>query len=853
MADENLDVKSLLRVYIKVGDKKCAAGKEAIALRHGMVVSWQRIERAVLTGRQVSGREPGIMDRVAFAIVELDDTPANEQRLRWACEAHEVADKDGKVDLQKSRSRKGFCDLEAVAELCGGGALCADWQAKGKAVEPKYASGWDAESDVRDATTAEFVPMGIDGTGKAGRVEDVNAVSAGSYTVGSGGSYSTWANAFADIANLTGDLTFTQIADTTETSSPTITEDLGGFTLTCTVGDTTWHSGNAARGLRINIGHNANLFNVQCEGPGTMVIQRLYMVRTVAGSSTAQSAVYCQTVSTAFNFTIRQCMINGGGLAGSGIFAWSNTPVWSVYANRVRGCSTGISMSIAGTDDTVEDCTVYQCTTGIDAANRVFTCRRNACYANTTDFANTANATGHSNASDDATAADANWAAGSSGNLSARTPATDFDSLTVDSPAFMRPVYGGGLQSPAVTTRLAANATDLSGRAWATYGAWIGCRVGLPAPTLPAGSGYRVSGSTVAVPIRRVFEAAHADDTNVPLILSEGSADFGGAADPWWSTVGVAGADVVASSTAGVAYPTRVLYLDKAARKMLVAVKLPTLDADADVDLLLQCGGTGPASTAVFAGCYAGGFNYNLVWPLKEAAGDALDHSGNGYHGTVAASLSRAGASKLCGGLAFDFEAANAADVVSNAAAMNVEYTQPLTHLAWVKRESTGGTSMCVLSRFEPTTTVRGGVLQFTSGNNLLMQEAASGAAYWRGQTGVNTSTAWQMLAWAYNGSGEATDLRAHVDAARVSLSVTNGLGGNSILTAAPFNVGAINGGSNWFDGLIDYVRVVLGALSAAQVATHYSDEVDAANNGAYVVGVASNIPTNRKKSVQVM
>ena len=93
--------------------------------------------------------------------------------------------------------------------------------------------------------TKETLPV-YDITGMSGKdvfkenekepVTDLMATTTGTHTVGSAGSFATWALAFADFGHFTGAVTLNQISDTTETGSHPLTENFGAhdFTLDST-------------------------------------------------------------------------------------------------------------------------------------------------------------------------------------------------------------------------------------------------------------------------------------------------------------------------------------------------------------------------------------------------------------------------------------------------------------------------------------------------------------------------------------------------------------------------------------------------------------------------------------------
>lgn len=88
------------------------------------------------------------------------------------------------------------------------------------------------------------------------------SVTSGSYTVGSGGDYATWRDASIDCYNqtLTGDLTFTQISDVTETlPCYGLFVVFGAYTLIITSNKS--HNGDPTKGWITTINYNDNYYD----------------------------------------------------------------------------------------------------------------------------------------------------------------------------------------------------------------------------------------------------------------------------------------------------------------------------------------------------------------------------------------------------------------------------------------------------------------------------------------------------------------------------------------------------------------------------------------------------------------
>jgi hypothetical protein len=117
------------------------------------------------------------------------------------------------------------------------------------------------------------------------------AVTAGSYTVGSGGNYATWYAALSDMYNqtLTGDLTFTQISDVTETQARgSMSPNLGGFRFTITSNSP--HYGDITRGWKTTLNYNSSsaywLYPFQITGNNSIIeVKNLrFLCQTNAGT-----------------------------------------------------------------------------------------------------------------------------------------------------------------------------------------------------------------------------------------------------------------------------------------------------------------------------------------------------------------------------------------------------------------------------------------------------------------------------------------------------------------------------------------------------------------------------------------
>lgn len=275
---------------------------------------------------------------------------------------------------------------------------------------------------------------------------DRNAVSAGQYTYGTGGDYATRALAYADIANLTADLTFTQISNTTENATATITETLNNHTLldTCTPHFGSWLLGFTST---YNINDTERIL-IQAEGPGNLTLTNLKLYAT-AGINNWR-LISADTTTTAYTLCLCHLLLDAQAYAIRH-FRIADTDILA----HIYSCATygGAHAVFFAPDPTsiLENCTFYNCSnTGVDcsdANSNIYNC---ASFNNTTDFRRIGGATGRNNASSDLTAANGNWNIGTN-NLTGLNAATQFRSTTTsDSSLFLLPILNSDLYDNAL-------------------------------------------------------------------------------------------------------------------------------------------------------------------------------------------------------------------------------------------------------------------------------------------------------------------------------------------------------------------------------------------------------------------
>lgn len=431
-----------LLVFFKVGDKKTAPGKEYLGLKDGMPICY-------IDPNEWNPTISTHMERV-FCCLKLP--------LLWKANivtALQPNQDDQHVDPATYRARKSLINF------------------------PELETDLKIPNLVKDLRSTKVVPI-LDGTKLPPSILkssdqlnppaiDSNAVSAGSYTAGSGGNYTTWALAFADIANLTADLLFTQIDNTIETASSVMTEALGGFDFTITSNAS--HLGNPNNGWVTTHNFDGILFNFQATGIGNIEVKDLH-INIQAVQAGASLIIYSHPNNNhTGNFIVHDNMIDAAGKKARAIYIQSTSPTPNplVYNNTIWdivGLGVGISNVANNADAEIENNTIYSCVIGIDANTKLGVFTNNVCIANGTDFLNIGVVvTGNNNASDDGTAANGNWGAGAN-NVPNITPANEFASLNDTSRNFLKCSRGGdNIFKSGKAPVVGANTTGIRGNA----------------------------------------------------------------------------------------------------------------------------------------------------------------------------------------------------------------------------------------------------------------------------------------------------------------------------------------------------------------------------------------------------
>lgn len=425
----------LLNLVIKVGNQPWQAG-----LKDGMPICVLPVD------------EP-LSDRMkkTFAIVTIRDSLWSAIESGLAPITIDVGAELEEVKWARSR----YVDMTSLATALGDTTLVDQWRGGGVV---SVQDGIDLNSGVfLDSTPLNTWPY----------VDDENAVTAGSYTVGSGGDYSNWTAAFGDIGTpLTGDLTLTQISDTVETVASQNT-NLGGFTLT--LDSDTPPAGDPTQGWVCTGGvTTSSMFALRASGSGLFEVKNLRLKRTggtgalLAVTTAGPDINFHDTIVEVGTCTVMSIMVyDDSGASGSTDFH-----VWNVLGFNDGGSHTRhLFMSIGYSAVVVtENCTfIGGADYGIDAGGSSAIIRNCVSVGSgSLDYRNTNGATGRNNASEDGTAADGNWTSGT-GNITGITPSAEFESLDPSQSDFAQVVTGGSLADAGDTVQIAGNIAGIRG------------------------------------------------------------------------------------------------------------------------------------------------------------------------------------------------------------------------------------------------------------------------------------------------------------------------------------------------------------------------------------------------------
>jgi len=396
-----------LYLIIKVGDQPTAPGKEHLGMKDGYIV----------TAIETKTPETYFSDHMkkVYSIFQID-LDLKDSLPKWMAPRGNIANSIN----YRARSKQIF--LDSLEKKAGYEGYVKDLRST-KSVPIIDAQLFITKDDFK-STAIRGPPM-----------PDSNAVSSGTYTVGSGGDYTDWPAAAADVANQDDDLRFDQISSFSLAAQSTFSQNLAGNTFT--LSSTADHLGDPTKG-NVTTYSSALAIGILVtpEGPGTVNINKLFF-KNSSGMSANGRYMEFSAITTGFTANVSDIL-----------FDCTNTTsnFWTFYPNDVDlilnmwNCkvwaSKQISMLIANCASTsvIENCVIDQTATvttdfGFYINSLAITLRNNVCIGATHDFYLIASATGRNNACEGTTCEDGDFSTGSD-NTASIAPADEFSSLT---------------------------------------------------------------------------------------------------------------------------------------------------------------------------------------------------------------------------------------------------------------------------------------------------------------------------------------------------------------------------------------------------------------------------------------
>ena len=317
-------------------------------------------------------------------------------------------------------------------------------------------------------------------------IPDVGQITTGTYTVGPAGgdNYPTFGGAGGFVAaigaNQTGDLRGVNTGNITETAAATTTHDRNGnsFYVTSDLNPL----GNANNPNLISVNFSNNWLLPGEEGVGDSSYYSLLNIRrVVAALDNLRNLFIINAVLDAGNFFVFNNIFDGNSFVGNACRINDNTPISYFYDNIICCSNGGLETTALNANSVVENNSIYDTATGIDANNQNAIFRNNASLGNTTDFANIGNATGRNNADSDGTGANGNWNVGTGNQINLVAVAQWQSLVATDGDAFLLPVANSIIDQNGIAPTYAT--TLINGAVWGAVGNEIGAKGRLPVPT----------------------------------------------------------------------------------------------------------------------------------------------------------------------------------------------------------------------------------------------------------------------------------------------------------------------------------------------------------------------------------
>ena len=376
-----------LWVCVKIGDQ---VGDDKLTIKHGMIIDFIEPQDANY-GEDWS---PPESSSKVFLWLKMH-VSKKSQLTEWV-----------KSDLTKGRARKKLLKISSLPKKLKDKIENSEYAHKvlDLTQDDVYLLEKSKKEKIKNLKTIDVEKLFADTDILEDEFKDKNAISSGSYNIGSGETYVTRAQFCADLTSLTGDITGTFTSATIETAQSILTVALNSYTLKLTSNSN--HLGNPNAGHLINenfqVSNDGALKITNISGGGTIEIEKLNSKFTY-GSLSSVKLIQADS-SFAFTLKIHDCILNADDKTWRCIEISDTDIICQLYNLKVFGSSLDAILMIGSSSSIIENVTVHSSAIGINVNNTACTLRNVVAHNNTTNYTTVGNATGYNCATTDASA-----------------------------------------------------------------------------------------------------------------------------------------------------------------------------------------------------------------------------------------------------------------------------------------------------------------------------------------------------------------------------------------------------------------------------------------------------------------
>ena len=309
-----------------------------------------------------------------------------------------------------------------------------------------------------------------------------------------------------------------------------------------------------------------------------------------------------------------------------------------------------------------------------------------------------------------------------------------------------------------------------------------------------------------------------ANFTNFPVLLSFTDSDLADTSNG--GHVGKSnGGDIVFTSSDGTTQLKHEIEKYNNATGQLVAwVKIPTLDCDDDTAIYIYYGYASATDQWDVANTWNSG--YEAVWHLNETSGNHTDATGNGNTGTPSNLASQNATGKI--GIADEFNGSNSKVIITDSSLQtNVD---EMTWETWAKLDTVSG-NHSFLSLFQSYSDY---AFFIFNGDAVTVFNRINGhgddyyvQAY---NPPILTTGTWYHFAWIIDGTNWKIFVDGVERASGTMSETINDISGTITWAMGLRNYGT-SSGDDYFDGILDEVRISNTARSANWLLTSYNNQ----------------------------